>query len=392
MRKELLVGIHPGPHRAGPQAGLFGAATQPADRRGQALAGPHGGCRRAGHQRPGGHDQGQHQHRAQPQAQVGHDGVVGRRGGVVGQHRGRDGVQVDGPEHRQRQGQHQHAYRDPDGGTGQGPSVVHGHSDPDPEQHDGNDRQPHPERVEQVERGLCAGEVLDVEQDEGGVDLRDPGGQAEPGGDHPLLDRLDEGGQVDADGVALHRDRPVALAGQGLDQRLVGDPVGLRPGISERLTLDDLADLGTDKALDATGLRPGEPAKPVGHLGADPLLGQRVDRLVGQALDIQIGEDLGGDLVGDGGLDGRVSGQRGHRADIPVGVGDLVAGPDRHPGQRRQHTPDHDQQDSDDCAPTLPWHRTGAGHPAFVAGQAGALIHDVSPSPGQRCIGITRNG
>jgi hypothetical protein len=96
----------------------------------------------------------------------------------------------------------------------------------------------------------------------------------------------------------------------------VGDPVGLDPGVGEGLTLDDLADLGTDKALDAAFQRPGEPAEPVGHLGTQPPLGQRVDRLVGQALDIQVGEDLGGDLVGDGGLDGRVGGQRGHRADI----------------------------------------------------------------------------
>jgi hypothetical protein len=78
----------------------------------------------------------------------------------VGQHRGRDGVQVDGPEYRQGQGEHQHAHRDPDGGTDQDPPVALGHSDPDPEQHDGNDWQLDPERVEQVERGPGAGEVL----------------------------------------------------------------------------------------------------------------------------------------------------------------------------------------------------------------------------------------
>jgi hypothetical protein len=230
-------------------------------------------------ERPGGHDQGQHQHRTEPQAQVGHDGVVGHRGGVMGQHRGRHGVQVDGPEHRQRQAQQHHPARHPEGGPDQRPAVAFGHPDPDPEQHDGDDRQPDPERVEQVERGLGAGEVLDVEQDEGGVDLRDPGGQGEPGSNQPLLDRLDEGGQVDADGVVVHRDRPVALAGQGLDQRLVGDPVGLHPGIGERLALDDLADLGADKALYAVGQRAGEPAQPVGQLGGNALLGQRVDCL-----------------------------------------------------------------------------------------------------------------
>jgi hypothetical protein len=79
----------------------------------------------------------------------------------------------------------------------------------------------------------------------------------------------------------------------------VGDPVGLDPGISKRLALDDLADLGADKALDAAGQRPGEPAELVGDLGAKAPLGQRVDRLVGQPLDIEVGEDLGGDLVGE---------------------------------------------------------------------------------------------
>jgi len=88
----------------------------------------------------------------------------------------------------------------------------------------------------------------------------------------------------------------------------VGNPVGLDPGVGEGLALDDLADLGADKALDAAGQRPGEPPQPVGQLGADPLGGQRVDRLVGQALDVQVGEDLGGDLDGDGRLDGAASG------------------------------------------------------------------------------------
>jgi hypothetical protein len=180
------------------------------------------------------------------------------------------------------------------------------------------------------------------------------------------------------------------LAGEGLDQRLVGDPVGLHPGISERLALDDLADLGTDEALDAAGQGPGEPAQPVGQLGPDALGGQRVDRLVGQAPDIQVGEDLGGDLVGDGRLDGRVGGQRGHRADIAVGVGDLVARPDRHPGQRCQHPADHDQQHGHDGAPTLPRHRTGGGHTALVAGQAGWLVQG-SLSISKERSGITPN-
>jgi hypothetical protein len=77
----------------------------------------------------------------------------------VGQHLGWEGVQVNRPEHRQGQGQHQHAHRDPDGRADQGAPVVLGHPDPDPEQHDGDDRQPDPQGVEQVEGVAGAGDV-----------------------------------------------------------------------------------------------------------------------------------------------------------------------------------------------------------------------------------------
>jgi hypothetical protein len=55
------------------------------------------------------------------------------RGGVVGQHRGWDGVQVDRPEHRQRQAQQEHGDRDPDRRPDQGAAVVGGRNDADPE-------------------------------------------------------------------------------------------------------------------------------------------------------------------------------------------------------------------------------------------------------------------
>ena len=186
---------------------------------------------------------------------------------------------------------------------------------------------------------------------------------------------------VDADGVVGHRDRPVALAGEGPDSAWWATRLACTQASAERLALDDLADLGTDEALDAAGQGSGEPAQPVGQLGTNALLGQRVDRLVGQALDVQVGEDLGGDLVGDGGLDGRVGGQRSDRADIAVGVGDLVAGPDRHPSQRRQHTADHDQHHGHDGAPTLPRNWTRAGHAALVPARPGLLVHGET-SPG----------
>jgi hypothetical protein len=165
-----------------------------------------------------------------------------------------------------------------------------------------------------------------------------------------------------------------------LNQGLVGDLVGLGPGVGEGLALDDLVDLGADKALDAAGQRPSEPLQLVGEPRGKTPLGQRVDRLVGQPLDIEVAEHLGGDLVGDRLLDGRVAGQRGHRADIAVGVGHLVAGPHHHPSQRGQHTANHDQHHGQNGAPALPRHRSGAGHAALVAGRGGVLVHGVTLS------------
>ena len=186
---------------------------------------------------------------------------------------------------------------------------------------------------------------------------RDPLGQGEPLGDQLLLDRLDERRQVDADGVVLDRDRAATLAGQGLDQRLVGHPVGLDPGVLERLALDDPLDLGADKALHAVGDRAGQPLQRRGGLGGQPAAlhagAQRVHDLGGERLDVDVGEDLGGDLVGDGLLDRGIRGQRRDRGDVPVGVGDLVAGPHRHPGERCQHAAEHDQQDRHDGPPPL---------------------------------------
>ena len=96
MRRAPLVAPHPDPDRPGAQAGVLGAALQPGDRAGQALAGAYRGDRPAGEERPGSDHQRQHQDGAQPQAHEPHDGVVGHRGRVMGQHRGGDGVQVDG--------------------------------------------------------------------------------------------------------------------------------------------------------------------------------------------------------------------------------------------------------------------------------------------------------
>jgi len=278
--------------------------------------------------------------------------------------------------------------------------VVLGHVDPDGQQHERDHREPVPQGVEQVEGAAGAGDVGRLEQHEGLVDRRDPLGQGEPLSDQLLLDRLDERPQVEGDGVVLDRHRPTTLAGQGLDQRLVRHPVGLHPGVLERLALDDPLDLGADKALHAVGDRAGQPLQRRGGLGGQPAAlhagAQRVHHLGGERLDVDVGEDLGGDLVGDGLLDRGIRGQRRHRRYVPVGVGDLVAGPNRHPGERGQHTAEHDQQDRHDAPPPLapagpggPWggRRLSLGaqgrvlgpEPAqlrpLTLGQSGFLLH-----------------
>ena len=79
------------------------------------------------------------------------------------------------------------------------------------------------------------------------------------------------------------------------------------------------------------------------------------------------GEDLSTDLVGDGPLDSRVTASG---ATVRIWRSVLVTWwrtTHRHPSQRGQHTPDHDQHDNDDGAPLLPRHRPGASHAALVA-------------------------
>ena len=68
----------------------------------------------------------------------------------------------------------------------------------------------------------------------------------------------------------------------------------------------------------------------VGQLRRQPLVPERFHRLRRDRLDVDVGEYLGGDLVGDGVLYCRLIGERAHRRDVPIGVGDLIAAPDRH--------------------------------------------------------------
>src|SRR5918994_3618599 len=94
------VGVDPGPDGAGAQAGAFGAAPQPADGTGNALASAGGGDRLAGQEPSGGHDQPEHEDGAQPGSQGPQDGLGQDRRGVVRKHVGGGGGQVERPEDR----------------------------------------------------------------------------------------------------------------------------------------------------------------------------------------------------------------------------------------------------------------------------------------------------
>ena len=90
---------------------------------------------------------------------------------------------------------------------------------------------------------------------------------------------------------------------------------------------------------------------------ADPgqaLFRQVGSRLISQALHVDPGDDLAGELVREGVLDRRVLDQRLHVGDIPAGVRDLVRRPHRHHRQRRQDAAHDDQQHRDRRPPASP--------------------------------------
>jgi hypothetical protein len=184
----------------------------------------------------------------------------------VRQHTGGYPVQVERAEHGQPQRQQQHPGGHAQGGADQGAAVVLGDIHPQHQQDQHQHRQPDPQGVEQVEAAAHPGDVGGLEHGEGGVHLRDPRGQAEPGGNQLLLDGLDERRQVDAHAVAGDRHRPAALAGESLDELVVRQPVGLHPGVGERLALDDPGDLGAGEALHPIGDRAGQGLELVGDL------------------------------------------------------------------------------------------------------------------------------
>ena len=101
----------------------------------------------------------------------------------------------------------------------------------------------------------------------------------------------------------------------------------------------------------------GERARGALQQRADPgeaLLRQVGGRLIGQPFHVDLGDDLVGDLVGEGVLDRRIMDQRRHVGDIPAGVGHLVRRPHSQHRNGRQDAAENDQQRRDRRAPAEP--------------------------------------
>ena len=144
-----------------------------------------------------------------------------------------------------------------------------------------------------------------------------------------------------------------AATRQHRDERLAGHPVHLHPRVRHPRAGDDLVDAAVHESGDPAGQR----SRHALQQRADPgqaLLRQLGSRLIGQALHVDPGDDLAGDLVGEGVLDSRILDQRLHVGDIPAGVRDLVRRPHRHHRQRRQHAAEDDQQRRDRRPPAAP--------------------------------------
>lgn len=96
---------------------------------------------------------------------------------------------------------------------------------------------------------------------------------------------------------------------------------------------DDGAHLAADEALEAFDEWPGQRLQVGRGAGRQSLAGDRVERLPGDGAEVDGGEDLPADRVGDSPLDDGIVRQRGDGVEVTVGVGDLAARPDCGCGQ-----------------------------------------------------------
>ena len=188
--------------------------------------------------------------------------------------------------------------------------------------------------------------------------------------DEALLHPGHDLAEVEGDRPVVARHDAVALAGEHRYDLCVGGPVGLLPQVGEGLGGEERPHLVVHEALDLVGDRHRQGGHHVGHAP----LGEGLERVVRQGLDVDAGHEAGGDDVGQSPSQGRVLGQGRDGRGVLVGVEHLVAGVAGHQRDRRDHRRQEDQERGH--RPAQPPHAPPAGgRPRRGGAVAGPLPH-----------------
>ncbi|MEU5024086.1 hypothetical protein [Streptomyces milbemycinicus] len=319
----------------GPAGGAGGAGGPRAHGAGAApgavqIAGQHG-------------DHGDDQDRAGALAQEAHEGVVDGGSGVRGQRGGRDGVQIDPAQYGEADEQHQHHHRDADAHAHQRHPVRGGRSHGEGGEEERRDRQPDAQYVEQPHRVLRLVELVGPQQRDRPLHGGDVRGLLVARVDQSAFDVVDQGADVQDDGVPPGLDGAGPLAGEDLHHGGVRPAVGGGPHLGELVAVHHLGHHVVDGRGEGRLQRPGQQPGAVGHpgRGADPVegLGERG----GDPGDVDVVDDAFGEPVGHRALYGGVVGQRRHGPYVLVGVGDLLMRPGGDHGERCQQHGKHQQ-------------------------------------------------
>ena len=229
---------------------------------------------------------------------------------------------------------------------------------------DGEERQHPRQRVEDRQVAARLGEPLGVDDVDRGGHRRDVHAveEGEPGADELGLHLLHHDAEVELHLALVERDRAMCLARVVGEQR---DELVVRSSVRAVPQLLELA--GREQLLGHVG-------RVAPHRGGDGLteelgpLRQRVLDALGGVRPLEQRVDHHG---GDGLLDVLVPGERRHRLDIAIRVGELVVRPDRDRRQRHQDESDDQEDDREDPLPPLGAPRPAGDHVGPARGVGG---------------------